>query len=313
MINKLGFVNICFLTVLGYCVIQCQVDFDASMMIHNVTAQKTVFTTKLISKARMLYDRYNPWKIPTKEVPVIPRIIHHVWFGKPVSSTDKQLRETWFAFHPEWKFILWTDRWCNDEYAYRVYSLQQLYNALNDPHITRIIVDVRILQFDNRTFFDQANNYGEKSDIIKYEIVYQFGGMYVDYDFECLKSFEPLFNRYDFFTGIQPFDTNIEQLGAALFAAKPNHPILHHAVETIKEDRHYVLIVVKTGPIHFSRSFIAVAGSQNNCDIAFPASFFYPCGYTQQGQDPAMWMQPESYAVHHWAGSWLKKDAFVTL
>lgn len=308
MINK----HIYVLLVASYiCLSWCKVDFDASMMIHNVIPEKIAFTEQLIQKARMLYDRYNPWVIPTKEVPVIPRIIHHVWFGKPVSLADKQLRETWFAFHPGWRFILWTDRYENDQKAYRVSSLQELSNALTDPNILRIVVDVSMLQFDNRCFFDQAINYGEKSDIIKYEIVYQLGGMYVDFDFECLKSFADLFDRYDFFIGIQPFDTNVEQLGAALFAAKPNHPILRHAVATIKDDRHYVPIVVKTGPIHFSRSFIAMAGSASNVDIAFPASFFYPCGYTQQGQERALWMQPESYAVHHWAGSWLKADAFV--
>ena len=31
---------------------------------------------------------------------------------------------------------------------------------------------------------------GEKSDIFRYEILYRFGGVYVDTDFECIKPFE---------------------------------------------------------------------------------------------------------------------------
>lgn len=287
------------------------VSFDESMMVHNVMPSQIPFTKDLIPKARDLYDRYNPYKIGPKKNAVIPQIIHHVWLGKPLSQEDKQLRKTWFAYHPDYQFILWTDRVTNDDLAYVVNSLEQLHDALYVRHETRIVVDVATIPFDNRSFYDEAINYGEKSDILKYEIVYQLGGMYVDCDFECLKPFDDLFNRYDFFTGIQPFDTNCEQLGAALFAAKPQHPILQHAIETIKDDRQYVPIVIKTGPIHFTRSFIAAAGSCNNIDIAFPASFFYPCGYNQRGQDRYMWLRSESYAVHHWAGSWLGQDAFV--
>jgi len=302
------------LIVLLFCVFieaHSFITFDESMMVHNVNPSQLPLTKQLIPRARELYNRYNPYTIAPKKQPVIPKIIHHVWLGKPLSQEDKELRKTWFAFHPDYQFILWTDRIENDNDAWVVNSLDQLYDALYVRHEQRIVIDVAAIPFDNRSFYDEAINYGEKSDILKYEIVYQLGGMYVDCDFECLKSFNDLFDRYDFFTGVQPFDTNFEQLGAALFGAKPQHPILHHAISTIKNDHHYVPIVVRTGPIHFTRSFIAIAGLCNNVDIAFPATFFYPCGYNQRGQDRHVWLQSESYAVHHWAGSWLGQDAFV--
>ncbi len=287
------------------------VTFDESMMVHQVIPAQLSFTQQLLPVARELYNRYNPYSTALQRRLVIPKIIHHVWLGKPLSQEDKLLRDTWFAFHPDYQFVLWTDRTENDQRAYRVNSFDQLYDALYVGHEQRIVIDVTTLSFNNRGFYDEAINYGEKSDILKYEIVYRLGGMYVDCDFECLKPFDDLFDRYDFFTGIQPFDTNVEQLGAALFAAKPQHPILRHAVNTIKDDRHHIPIVIKTGPIHFTRSFIACAGLHNNVDVALPATFFYPCGYNQRGQDSDVWLRPESYAVHHWAGSWLKKEAFI--
>ncbi len=287
------------------------ISFDDSMKIHSVIPPKVSFTEQLMPVARLLYDRYNPELVSKRKHPVIPRIIHHVWFGIPLSDEDKQLRATWQQFHPLYRFILWTDRIENDPDALCVHSWQELDNALLLTNEQSIVVDVKTVAFDNRIFFDEAINYGEKSDILKYEIVYQIGGMYVDFDFECLKSFDELFERYDFFTGIQPLDTNIEQLGAALFAAKSNHPVLRYAVETIKDDHHNRQIIIKTGPIHFSQAFIAKAGSENNIDIAFPASYFYPYGYQQQGQPRDTWMRADSYAVHHWSGSWLKEEAFV--
>ena len=40
---------------------------------------------------------------------------------------------------------------------------------------------------EKRDVFERAINPGMKSDIFRYEILKQIGGLYVDTDFECLK------------------------------------------------------------------------------------------------------------------------------
>jgi mannosyltransferase OCH1-like enzyme len=40
--------------------------------------------------------------------------------------------------------------------------------------------------------FDRASNFGEKSDIWRYEILFRLGGVYVDTDFECVRPFDSL-------------------------------------------------------------------------------------------------------------------------
>lgn len=40
--------------------------------------------------------------------------------------------------------------------------------------------------------FDAAKNYGEKSDILRYEILFVYGGVYADVDVECLQPFDAL-------------------------------------------------------------------------------------------------------------------------
>lgn len=174
-----------------------------------------------------------------------------------------------------------------------------------------IVVDVKKLKFDNKTFYDKAINYGEKSDILKWEIIYRYGGVYVDTDYECLNPLDTLHYTYDFYTGIQPLDTHQVQLGAALYGAHPGHQIMKACVENIKNNQHIKPIIVKTGPIHFTRMFSIFAHKGNSKDIALPASYLYPCGYDQKGLHAQVWQQPESYAVHHWAGSWLKPSGFV--
>ncbi len=87
--------------------------------------------------------------------------------------------------------------------------------------------------------------------------------------------------------------------------------MLRRCVETIKDNRDVQQIVIKTGPIHFTKSCIAAAGRGKEIDVVLPASYLYPQGYKQKGTARFEWWQPESFAVHHWAGSWLKPEARV--
>jgi mannosyltransferase OCH1-like enzyme len=146
---------------------------------------------------------------------------------------------------------------------------------------------------------------GVKSDLLKWEIIYRFGGVYADVDFECLQPLDELHYLYDFYTAYQPFDAFFIQLGAALYAGYPGHPILKHCIETIKDDWHEKGAPKKSGPVHFSKSFMATAGKNGSRDIAFPAFYFYPQGSTQRELFYDEWVAGGAYAIHHWAKSWM--------
>jgi len=156
--------------------------------------------------------------------------------------------------------------------------------------------------------YDATDNYGVKSDIARYEIIYRYGGVYVDLDFECLSSLDIFHHTYDFYTALQPLDTFFVQLGSALFGAKPGHQILLYCIETIKDSWHEKGATKKTGPIHFTKAFYAAAGKVGNCDIAFPASYFYPLGSQERKIDKNAWRENGAFAVHWWAKSWMPKD-----
>ncbi len=243
----------------------------------------------------------------------IPKIIHVMWLGGSLPEEYEQYVQSWRTYHPDWTILFWTDNRANYHRGSIVLnSFEDLKKQLEvSGRGDSLVIDAQNLTYNNKRFYDQARNYGEKSDILKWEIVYRFGGVYVDTDFECLRSLDVFHQTYDFYTGIQPLDTNMVQLGAALYGAIPNHPILKACVENIKNNQHIAQIVVKTGPIHFTKTFLSLAGKTGLRDIAFPASYFYPCGYEQRGMPKDEWVANESYAVHHWAGSWLKPEAFV--
>lgn len=291
------------------------VDFDVSMHTkefgHILEGYESA--QRALEALKAIYKHNNLDIIKAGQQLKIPKIIHQIWLGEKMPKEYRPFRESWIEHHPDWIFIFWTDNPINykqGDVLIETFDQLEHYIQSEAKQSRYVVVDIKQLAFDNRRFYDRACNYGEKSDILKWEIVYRFGGLYVDVDFECLKPLDQLHYMYDFYTGIQPLDTNMVQLGAALYAAYPGHPILKECVEAIKSNQHIDQIVVKTGPIHFTRSFFRAFARGQNCNVALPASFFYPCSYEQKGLPASVWQCPESMAIHHWAGSWLKPEAF---
>ncbi|MDQ0240161.1 glycosyltransferase family 32 protein [Arthrobacter bambusae] len=96
----------------------------------------------------------------SSELNVIPRIIHQIWFGGDVPEYLTRLMQTWRELHPDWKYMLWTES--------------------NIPRLA------------NQTQFDHARLFAVKADIARVEILREFGGVYVDADYECHRPIDPL-------------------------------------------------------------------------------------------------------------------------
>ncbi len=212
----------------------------------------------------------------------IPKIIHQIWLGSPFPAKYQALRDSWLKQHPGWEYKLWTEKEIDD------------------------------FGLVNRSMYDYAINYGEKSDIARYEILYRCGGLYVDTDYECYKPLDDAHKAYDFFIGIQPLDTGHAQLGIGIIGARQGHPLLRAAIEEIsKKQKRPEQIVLRTGPLFFTSLFYQLAPRCQDAVIALPAGFLYPMGYFEKVSDKKRWLRPESLANHLWAGSWLHDDAFV--
>jgi Mannosyltransferase OCH1 and related enzymes len=224
-----------------------------------------------------LYNAFNPSVLAPQEKLIIPKIIHQIWIGSPLPEVFKKYMETWQELHPDWQYVLWTDE----------------------------KVEKELFPLYNQKFYDESDSMGVKSDLLKWEIIYRFGGVYADVDFECLQPLDRLHYTYDFYTAYQPLDAFFVQLGAALYAGYPRHPILKHCIETIKDDWHHKGAPKKSGPCHFSKSFLAIAGQYGRRDIAFPAFYFYPQGSTERDLKYDEWVEKGAYAIHHWAKSWM--------
>lgn len=230
-----------------------------------------------------IYEKNNLTKIGHHSSPKIPKIIHQIWIGPRPIPTTKIFRETWINLHPDWHYKLWTNE------------------------------DLKTITLQNQDLFDHAQNWGEKADILRYEILYQFGGLYVDLDFECLKPFDILHQSYDFYCGIEPLDIPLNSVFAnnAIIGCAPRHPTMKHCLDTLKNDKNLSNVLLRTGPIHLSKSLLSQLSSSPGINIVFPVSYFYPLGWKQRNFnrnqiDQIIKNSPESFAIHHWASTWVE-------
>ncbi len=264
------------------------IDFDTSMRINdfqsslykNITKRRVgVDAQSAYDFFQQLYERNNFRTIKPQSTLKIPKIIHQIWIGKCVPPVFIAFRESWLACHPDWEYRLWTQK------------------------------DIAHLNLKNRAYIEKTGNPGEKSDLMRYEILYQYGGVYIDMDFECLRSLDPLHYMYDFYIGIQPLDCEFVQLGIGIIGSVPRHPILKKCIDNIAQQWHNIGpedVPERTGPIHFTKIFMEyVKKNDDTIDVALPAHYFYPLGCREFQLKKNDWQKMGSFGVHHWAKTWL--------
>jgi mannosyltransferase OCH1-like enzyme len=253
-------------------------------------ALKDPQTNNILDPLRKLYtENINGLQSNSSNSCLIPKKIHQIWLGSTVPEKFLRYMATWKKLHPEWEYILWDD-----------HKIAQLH-------------------LENRDIYNRAINYAERSDIARYEILYRFGGLYVDTDCECLKSFDELHQNYDFYAGIE-LPALAPWLGMIIFpnaiiGSAPRHPIMLECITEIRKRASIQShdIVLKTGPILFTYAAQKHLGNSSYKNIILPASYFYPIDKETKDRTQIMHtIQPETLAIHHWAGSWiLKEEAFV--
>ena len=204
------------------------------------------------------YLKKKIYKLPI--IDEIPKIIHQIWVGnKPIPENYKKFMKTWLIIHPDWEYRLWTDE------------------------------DVDDFPWRNKELFLKAKNPGMKSDIWRYEIVNQFGGLYVDTDMEAIRSFEPLHSRVEFYAG---YYTNDCCIANGIFASKPNSPILTKIIDRIEESIccynfdsfDFESILLATGPYFFTKMLKKILPTLNkSVNIILPMPYFQPVAAIHKG------------------------------
>lgn len=275
---------------LTFCREQRFIPFEASMGKRDLSFVPKIIQKKLRKdrrwqKIEKLYREHILHGKPSSS-PRIPKRIHQIWLGGPLPAKYKEIQKSWTEHHPDWEYRLWTD------------------------------ADAKTFPMQNRALFESATNWGEKADIFRYEILAEFGGLYVDTDFECVRAFDILHQLCDFYIGIDNIEKKFQapRVPNGLIACSPHHPIIERTLRELsgEGDRSdFDRIQLRTGPGLITRVFLQFLDDSTYVNVALPSSYFYPLPSTERngsmgGAIKAAWVQPESFAIHYWDGSWIK-------
>ncbi|MBD3272799.1 hypothetical protein GF385_00410 [Candidatus Dependentiae bacterium] len=229
----------------------------------------------------------------------IPKIIHQIWLGPNKFPDDyNYFINSFKKKHPDWEYIFW-----------------------NEDKIKKIFKQ----GFLNQYLFNLAykrEKYAKASDILRYEILYKFGGLYVDLDCKCVKPFDLLHQKFDFYAGLENIYNGLV-VGNAIIGSKARHPIIKQTLRNIrkyffkkidmkywkgfsdyqeKDEIDYAKTLITTGPIVFTKSIWQKANKLDNLDIIFPPTYFYPCAEYKSYP-----IKKETLASHFFRGLWKKK------
>jgi mannosyltransferase OCH1-like enzyme len=130
---------------------------------------------------------------------MIPRIIHHIWIGPdPLPDDHRTWIRSWKRHHPGWEHRLWTEE-----------------NLPTDPIRPEIAERLRAPV--------------ERADILRLEILFRHGGIYVDGDLECVRPIDEVLKGEEF-VGVCHKPGRITNTA---IAAAPGHPLVGRALEQV--------------------------------------------------------------------------------
>jgi inositol phosphorylceramide mannosyltransferase catalytic subunit len=195
-------------------------------------------------------------------VSVIPHILHQIWVGPdPFPEEFARYQETWLRHHPEWELRFWTEE--------------------NLP------ADVR-----RPEVLERLRTPAERSDVLRLDVLWNFGGVYLDTDFECRRPIDDLIDGADFFIAdLKPGRPNNAVIGAVA-----QHPILDRALREARFREFIGYDKAGTGPLFLNTVL------KDYPDIkVFPPPAFYPATPAER---------EEAVAIHHAARSWQDATGF---
>lgn len=203
---------------------------------------------------------------------MIPKIIHQIHLGKkPLSEKEIEWQNTWRQYNPDWEMIMWDD--------------ERVSQSLDITH---------------PEILESCLTFSEKSDILRFEILYQHGGLYIDTDFECLKPIDPIINEKE----LVVYKEDDKMTCGAFFASTRGNPHVKSLIDNLprraKSHGH-------RGPaFKFGPQYLEVFLPE---DIKTPLTYrkqVYPYMYNEKHRraEDFKTTTPEAYAVHHWSMSW---------
>lgn len=197
---------------------------------------------------------------------MIPRVLHRIFLDDPVPTVFEGYWRLFQELNPGWDFVTWDD-------------------------------STKLDWIRNTEAFDRATTHAGRSDVLRYEILARYGGVYVDTDVEPLRPFDDLLDG-------DPFAAweDDRLLCPTVMGAEAGHDAMESLIAGLP---HWSRRHAQAPPNHQTGPYFLTRCWRWRDDVRLlPPITFYPVHWSQKrllgGPYPR-----ESYAVHHWAAGWL--------
>ncbi|WBW74451.1 mannosyltransferase Imt3 [Schizosaccharomyces osmophilus] len=156
----------------------------------------------------------------------IPRVIHQTWKTEDIPDRWKDAQQSCINLHPDFEYKLWTDE------AMREF-MKENYSWF-------------LPKYDAYPFNI------ERADVVRYFILYHYGGIYLDLDVGCNRSMKPLLEYPAFVRKTSPSGISNNVIGI-----RKKHPFLLQVIRSLPSyafNYHfpYLTVMYSTGPLFFS-------------------------------------------------------------
>lgn len=208
----------------------------------------------------------------------IPKVIHYCWFGgKALPKEYEAYIASWRTYCPDYEIVRW------DETNYDIKKCQYMKQA-----------------YENKMW-------AFVSDYARLDVIYNYGGIYLDTDVELRKSLDDMLG-WDMFCGYESCLTVAFGLG---FGACKGHEIIGRMLEKynhmsfLREDGSMDLTPCPVLQTEVMREYgFRIDGRMEIREnvAVYPQEVFAPVSYGQVTSN----ITEHTYSIHHYAASWVK-------
>ena len=212
----------------------------------------------------------------------IPKTIHYIWFGKnEKSKLIKKCIESWKKYLPGYEIIEWNE----DNY---------------DINKSKYIKEA----YENK-------KYAFAADFARFDIIYNYGGIYFDTDVELLKPIPEEFLKYQGFMGMEG---NKKAAPGLILASKTREMLMREILDKYenmeyKNNGENETVVDITTNILKEHGFVENGEKQQIANfVIFPSEYF--CAYDFDTRE--FEITSNTISIHHYAFTWgSKKDKII--
>ncbi|MBS1665476.1 MAG: hypothetical protein JST68_30825 [Bacteroidetes bacterium] len=202
----------------------------------------------------------------------IPKKIHQIWIGPypPPWKWIDSFRKAFTTAFPDWEYFLWREE------------------------------DIAGLDLVNRDLYEKEQYPAGKADILRYELLYRYGGIYIDADAQWLngKPLDELLERTGP-TGLFAGREDERMVANGVIGCSPLNPLMYYVIRRLRLTFPYTRWEcgypswIASGPLFFSDVVLSH-------DITvFPTHYFYPASWLQDlsGIDTSIFK--DSYMIQY--------------